>query len=233
MKETIKIKNNMDNQALKKLVIEKISDVARLNTTSFASLYLGIVDIVDDVLGGLAVILIMAIILLVANRFDIITQNALAIIGIGVIICISLVLYYICYRKCKSDTEQWKKSTIYAIENAGNIAELYCALLQLQDDVFAIEPKIVAHDLKDIICPFISAYDRYTTFSQHNILSVVYDLTTSFPKFIDMEDKETGEVQREDIGTYTTVKESTKINHTTFVFENTGLVILQPYKPKS
>ena len=35
MKETIKIKNNMDNQALKKLVIEKISDVARLNTTSF------------------------------------------------------------------------------------------------------------------------------------------------------------------------------------------------------
>ena len=80
--------------------------------------------------------------------------------------------------------------------------------------MFAIEPKIVARDLKDI-------------------LSVSYDLTTSFPKFIDLEDKETGEVQREDIGTYTTVKESTKINHTTFVFENTGLVILQPYKQKS
>lgn len=144
-----------------------------------------------------------------------------------------MVLYYICYRKCKSDTEQWKKSTIYAIENAGNIAELYCVLLKLQDDVFAIEPKIVARDLQDIIYPFISTYDRYTTFSRHHILSVSYDLTTSFPKFIDLEDKETGEVQREDIGTYTTVKESTKINHTTFVFENTGLVILQPYKPKS
>lgn len=226
MKETIKIKNNMDNQALKKLVIEKISDVARLNTTSFAPLYLDIV----------AVSLIAVIILLVVNWFDIGTQRIIGIsviICIGVIICISLVLYYICYRKYKSDTEQWKKSTIYAIENAGNIAELYCVLLKLQDDVFAIEPKIVARDLKDIICPFISTYDRYTTFSRHHILSVSYDLTTSFPKFIDLEDKETGEVQREDIGTYTTVKESTKINHTTFVFENTGLVILQPYKPKS
>lgn len=72
MKETIKIKNNMDAQALKKLVIEKMSDVACLNTTSFAPLYLDIV----------AVSLIAVIILLVVNWFDIGTQR---IIGIGVI----------------------------------------------------------------------------------------------------------------------------------------------------
>lgn len=227
--ETIKIKNNMDAQALKKLVIEKISDVVCLNTTSFASLYLDIVEVFSPVS------LIIAIILLVlaANWFDIRAKNTFVILGIGVIICISLVLYYICYRKCKSDTEQWKLSTIHTIESAGNIAELYCVLLQLQDDVFAIESKAVAHDLDNIIAAFITIYDRYATLSQYNILSVSYDLTTDFPKFIDLEDKETGEVQREDISTYTTVKESTKANHTTFVFENTGLTILQPYKQKS
>lgn len=230
MKETIKIKNNMDAQALKKLVIEKISDVVCLNTTSFASLYL---DIVEVFFVGLVVSLIITIILLAANRFDIRAQNTFVILGIGAIICISLVLYYICYRKCESDTEQWKLSTIHTIESAGNIAELYCVLLQLQDDVFAIEPKAVAHDLDNIIAAFITIYDRYTILSQYNILSASYDLTTDSPKFIDLEDKKTGEVQREDISTYTTVKESTKINHVTFVFENTGLTILQPYKQKS